>query len=55
MSTADVAVMTTLSASQIRKLARQGEIPSARFGPRLLRFKRSEIQAWMNDRLVANS
>ena len=47
MTVSDLAVYLNLKPETIRNLTRKGEIPSVRVGKRLIRFKRSEIEAWL--------
>ncbi len=46
----EVCAITKLSKHTIYCLKYAGKIPHFKFGPRLLRFKRSEILHWMEHR-----
>jgi excisionase family DNA binding protein len=46
----EVCELTKLSKNTIYCLRYAGKIPHFKFGPRLLRFKRSEILYWMEHR-----
>lgn len=47
MTVSELADYLNVKPEAIRNLARRGEIPSVKVGRRLIRFRKSEIDAWL--------
>ena len=47
MTTAEVAAVLRLAVSKVRELVKQRELPAIRMGPRLLRFRPSAVERFL--------
>jgi len=49
LTIAEVAERLSLSDQQVRKLAKRGEIPVFRIGPRGTRIRQADMEKWIGD------
>lgn len=49
----DLSKITGLPEATLRALVRRRAVPHLRFGPRTVRFRVAEIEAWLASRVVA--
>jgi excisionase family DNA binding protein len=50
LTAAEVAAMLAVPLPHVWRLARRGEIPVVRIGPRLIRFHPNDVELWINRR-----
>ena len=50
ITVSELANYLNVKPESVRRLARKGEIPSIRVGRHLIRFRKSEIDAWLEIR-----